>query len=132
MAHSQVLHYYNKVGRPLQRVDGPIGALLGKLLLCEVLANIDSNSHDDDKALHDVSVRRVDVHELQSDLHQLEDQHADEDAGDSADTAGGGDAADGRSCDSVQLIALSGVDGGAAGLAASRQPARPNMQEARM
>ena len=34
-----------------------------------------------DKALHDVSVRRVDVHELQSDLHQLEDQHADEDAG---------------------------------------------------
>ena len=93
LAHSQVLHYYNKVGRPLQRVDGPIGALLGKLLLCEVLANIDSNSHDDDKALHDVSVRRVDVHELQSDLHQLEDQHTDEDAGDSADTAGGGDAA---------------------------------------
>ena len=69
LAHSQVLHYYNKVGRPLQRVDGPIGALLGKLLLCEVLANIDRNSHDDDKALHDVSVRRVDVHELQSDLH---------------------------------------------------------------
>ena len=81
MAHSQVLHYYNKVGRPLQRVDGPIGALLGKLLLCEVLANIDRDSHDDDKALHDVSVRRVDVHELQSNFHQLEDQHADQDAG---------------------------------------------------
>ena len=51
------------------------------LLLCQILADINGDSHDDDKALDDVSVRRVDVHELQSNFHQLKDQHADQDAG---------------------------------------------------
>ena len=69
-----------------------------RLLLSQILADINGDSHDNDKTLNDVGVGGVDVHELQSDLHQLEDQHADEDAGDSTDTAGGGDAADGRSC----------------------------------
>ena len=38
------------------------------------------------------------------------DQHADEDAGDGTDTAGGGDATDGAPCDGFQLIA--GAHGG--------------------
>ena len=75
------------------------------LLLCQILADINGDSHDDDKALDDVGVGGVDVHELQSNFHQLKDQNADQNAGDGADTAGGGNAADGRSCDSVQLIA---------------------------
>ena len=41
------------------------------LLLCQVLTDIDGHSHDDDKALDDIGVRGVDVHKLQSDLHQL-------------------------------------------------------------
>ena len=62
----------------------------GELLLCQVLTDIDGHSHDDDKALDDIGVRGVDVHKLQSDLHQLKDQNADQDAGHGADTAGGG------------------------------------------
>ena len=77
-----------------------------ELLLCQVLTDIDGHSHDDDKALDDIGVRGVDVHKLQSDLHQLKDQNADQNAGHGADTAGGGNAADGGSCDCVQLIAL--------------------------
>mgnify|MGYP006879770932 CR=1 FL=1 len=88
--------------------------------------------HDDDQTLDDVGVRGVDVHELQSDLHQLKDQNADQNAGHGADAAGGGNTADGAGCDGVQLIALCGVDGCAAGLCSQQQPARPNMQEARM
>ena len=66
------------------------------LLLCQILADINGDSHDDDKALDNVGVRRVDVHELQSNFHQLEDQHADQDAGDSVlylafDLLGGGE-----------------------------------------
>ena len=49
----------------------------GELLLCQVLTDIDGHSHDDDKALDDIGVRGVDVHKLQSDLHQLKDQNAD-------------------------------------------------------
>ena len=86
------------------------------LLLCQVLADINGHSHDDDKALDDVGVRGVDVHELQSDLHQLKDQNAHQNAGHGADAAGGGNTADGAGCDGVQLIALCGVDGCAAGL----------------
>ena len=104
----------------------------GELLLCQVLTDIDGHSHDNDKALDDIGVRGVDVHKLQSDLHQLKDQNADQNAGHGADTAGGGNAADGRSRNGIQLIALCSVDGCAAGLCSSRQPARPNMQEARM
>ena len=63
------------------------------LLLCQVLTDIDGHSHDDDKALDDVGVRGVDVHELQSDLHQLKDQNAHQNAGHGADAAGGGNTA---------------------------------------
>ena len=61
----------------------------GELLLCQVLTDIDGHSHDNDKALDDIGVRGVDVHKLQSDLHQLKDQNADQNAGHGADTAGG-------------------------------------------
>lgn len=64
-------------------------------LLCQILADINGHSHDDDQALDDVGVRGVDVHELQGDLHQLKDAHAHQDAGHSAHAAGGGNAADG-------------------------------------
>ena len=86
------------------------------LLLSQVLADINGHSHDDDKALDDVGVRGVDVHELQSDLHQLKDQNADQNAGNSTNAAGGGNTADGAGCDGVQLIAHCSVDGCAAGL----------------
>lgn len=103
-----------------------------RLLLSQILADINGDSHDNDKTLNDVGVGGVDVHELQSDLHQLKDQNADQNAGHGADAAGGGNTTDGAGCDSVQLIALCGVDGCAAGLCSQQQPARPNMQEARM
>ena len=86
------------------------------LLLGQVLADVDGDGQDDDKALDNVGVGRVDVHELQRDLHQLKDQHAHQDAGHGADAAGGGNAADGGRRDGVQLIALGGVDRCAAGL----------------
>ena len=53
-----------------------------RLLLSQILADINGDSHDNDKALNDVGVGGVDVHELQSDLHQLKDQNADQNAGD--------------------------------------------------
>ena len=69
------------------------------LLLCQILADIDGHSHDNDKALNDVGVGGVHVHELQSHLHQLKDQNTDQNAGHSADAAGGGNTADGAGCD---------------------------------
>ena len=67
-----------------------------RLLLSQILADINGDSHDNDKTLNDVGVGGVDVHELQSNFHQLEDQHADQDAGDSVlylafDLLGGGE-----------------------------------------
>ena len=69
------------------------------LLLCQILADIDGHSHDDDQALNDIGVRRVDIHELQSHLHQLKNQNADQNAGNSTNAAGGGNTADGAGCD---------------------------------
>ena len=69
------------------------------LLLCQILADIDGHSHDNDKTLNDVGVRRVDIHELQSHLHQLKNQNADQNAGNSTNAAGGGNTADGAGCD---------------------------------
>ena len=57
--------------------------MMRRLLLSQILADINGDSHDNDKALNDVGVGGVDVHELQSDLHQLKDQNADQNAGNS-------------------------------------------------
>ena len=105
-----------KCKRAAQAWRPSVGQCGKGLLLGQVLADVDGDSQDDDQALNDVGVRGVDVHELQRDLHQLKDQHADQDAGDGAHAAGGGNAADGGSRDGVQLVALGGVDRCAAGL----------------
>ena len=68
-----------------------------RLLLSQILADINGDSHDNDKTLNDVGVGGVDVHELQSDLHQLKDQNA----GNSTNAAGGGNTADGAGCDGL-------------------------------
>ena len=39
-----------------------------RLLLSQILADINGDSHDNDKALNDVGVGGVDVHELQLSL----------------------------------------------------------------
>ena len=75
-----------------------------RLLLGQVLAHVERNRNDDDDALNNVVVVRVDAQELEDDLQQLEYENADENAADSTDTAGGGDAANGAGRDGFELI----------------------------
>ena len=93
------------------------------LLLGQVLAQVKGNGDDDDKALCNVGVSGVDAEELQANLQDFKDQNADQNAGDLADAAVGGNAADGAGCDSFQLIAVAGVGGSAAGLCADEEAA---------
>ena len=87
------------------------------LLLGQILAQVERDSDDDDQALCHVGVGGLDAQELQDDLEDLEHQHADEDAGDLADAAVDGDAADGAARDGFKLPALRGDGDGVAGLA---------------
>ena len=70
------------------------------LLLAQVLAQVKGNGDDDDKALCNVGVSGVDAEKLQANLQDFKDQNTDQNAGDLADAAVGGNAADGAGCDS--------------------------------
>ena len=118
---------------------GAVGFLFGlgsslffahRLLLRQVLAQVKGNGDDDDKALCNVGVGGVDAEELQANLQDFKDQNTDQNAGDLADAAVGGNAADGAGCDGVQPLPVL-VEAPPA-FAPTRKPPRAYMQEARM
>lgn len=51
-----------------------------RLLLGQILAQIQRNGHNDNQALGDVGIRRVEAEELQADFQNLKHHNADEDA----------------------------------------------------
>ena len=89
---------------------------LGPIPFLAIFAQVKGNGDDDDKALCNVGVSGVDAEELQANLQDFKDQNTDQNAGDLADAAVGGNAADCTSRDRFQLIAQTEVDRSAAGL----------------
>ena len=92
-----------------------------KLLLRQVLAQVKRNSDDDNQALCNVGVGRLDAQELQDDLQNFEHQNADQDAGDLTNAAVNGNTADGTAGDGLKLPTHTGIDGAAAGLGADQE-----------
>lgn len=79
-----------------------------QLFLCNVLLHVDGDGDDDDRAADDVLEVCVDAEEIQAVVDRLQDDRADHDAGDGADAAVEGNAADDAARDGVKLVVDAG------------------------
>ena len=92
-----------------------------RLLLRDVFADIQCDRYDDNDTLYNVLIVGRDSKELHGGFQQLEYENTDDNTGDTADTTVYGYTADGAGCDCLQLVTLTHVNAGTAGLCAEKE-----------
>ena len=80
-----------------------------RLLLCNVLADVDGDGENDNQTADDVLQVGVDAEEVQRVVDGLQKHSADDNALNGSDTAGEADAADNAGGDSVGFVVDTGV-----------------------